>query len=375
MNNLPLYGRAFELSVTLPPDASGNQEVITLASDSFDVSPRVTFDIVTPAFQTYWSADICVYNLDQNVVEKITQGVVTAPSSSQPSQATVTQGMIVTLSAGYQSGNYGVIWQGPVFQAMYERENAVDLKLTLYCLISFYEVNRQFVKDTIAAGFTQEQQLQRIIQLTTSQGTLNPATIESFKVSPNISQQKLPRGKVVFGSPGKYFTEIAEGNNMQWWLTHKGLNFGNPAEDVTQAGTPKIVFSPPTLPGLNTTGPQLFNSTANGIIVGTPQQTQQGVSFRALLDPRVVVEKPLLTVKIDNSQLRLQKRQLNQYIGVLDQDGIYVVGGARFRGDTRGNDWYVDVDGYTVINNALAFFAATEGATATNPVTQPDLNR
>ena len=78
------------------------------------------------------------------------------------------------------------------------------------------------------------------------------------------------------------------------------------------------------------------------------------VEFTVLLDPRVKVEKPLMTVKIDNSQIRFLKRQIGQPIRPLDQDGTYVVAEVRHIGDTRGNPWYTVIKAMKRVGNATA---------------------
>lgn len=364
MSTLPqfaLFGRAWEVTVALP--GANGAELVTLASSALgqnglDESLRVTFDVYTPAFQAYWYADICIYNLDQGLTQKI----LNAAAPAQASQQQITQGVVVTLSAGYQNGAYGIIWKGVVFQPLWEREGAVDFKLTLHCVTALDKYSRNFISGAYAAGLNQTQLLNSIIAKTASGGSpIQPAGPNS--ISKNLSKQAFGRGVTVFGNPKKYMDQIAQDNNMQWWESNKGLNLGSPDEDVAVSTGDPLIFSPPPLPGVNSAAPQV-PAKNQGIIVDAPQQTQLGVSFRALLNPQVRVEKPLPRVQLDYTQLRLQKRQLGQLPGILDANGTYVVGGARFLGDTRGQAWYVDVTGYTIIGNALALFEGMSAAGA-----------
>lgn len=365
LQQFSLFGRKYELTVSLPAANGQGAELLTLASSAFEPEAlRVTFDVYTPAFQAYWYADICVYNLDQGLTQKILNAAAPPQNTAQTDQP-ITQGVIVTLSAGYQQGAYGVIWKGVLFQPLWERENAVDFKLTLHCLTALDKYSRNFISGQYAAGMNQTQLLNNIMQQTTS----GPAPIQAASgasVSKNLGAgQTFSRGVALFGNPKKYMDQTARSNNMQWWESNGGLNLGSPDEDIGVSSADPLVFTPPPLPGVNSSAP-VIPSKNQGIIVGTPQQTQLGVSFRALLNPHVLVQKPLPKVKLDYTQLRLQKKQIGQLPGLLDQDGVYVVGGARFTGDNRGQEWYVDITGYTVVGNALGLFLGY-AATAAKP--------
>jgi hypothetical protein len=74
---------------------------------------------------------------------------------------------------------------------------------------------------------------------------------------------------------------------------------------------------------------------------------QGGISFKVALDPRVRVTAPPMKVRIDNSSIVAMKRQLGEFPSMLDDSGIYNVGRVRHVGDSRGNDWYTEIDGFT----------------------------
>jgi hypothetical protein len=82
-------------------------------------------------------------------------------------------------------------------------------------------------------------------------------------------------------------------------------------------------------------------SPKNGLI-GVPEQTQEGVTFRTLLDPRI---KLMTMVKIDNSYIRQMRQEIGQYPALLDQDGQYQAYKVCHIGDTRGQEWYTEVEG------------------------------
>lgn len=330
---LPLFLRKYNVDV-LVPQADGSNKVLTVASDQFEVPLKVTFDIYQPAFQSYWCAEIVIYNLDQQTTQEfLSVGM---------------QNLQVVVSAGYKQGSYGVIWSGPVFQPLFDRENVTDFKITLNCILGLWANTRNSINLTVAANLRQTDVVMAIANSAFSK-------IPVVALSSNISDKKLPRGKTMFGNPGTYFSQIATDNGLTWWLSQKGLTMKG-LNDPDIPTTPSLTYSPPVTSNQQS-GAQ--SSSTNGVIIGTPQQTQYGVSFRVLLDPRLQV---FSVVKIDNSQIRLIKKQVGELPYLLDQDGIYVVGAVRFTGDTRGNDWYADIDGYTTVLAKQSYLARIANA-------------
>lgn len=317
---LPTFGRKYLITVQLPD----SDDRMTVASSDFEPEAlRATFDMYMPAMQgAWWYADICLYNLDQLTTTKL----LTRP---------IKQGAIVTVAAGYQHGNYATIWQAPVFQPLFDRENVVDFKITLHCVLGLNEFVYNNTNLKYGAGVTQYELVQRIAN-------------ESFRkirvgsISPALAGKKHPRGGVLFGRPDKFLTKIALDNNAQWWFGLNGLNLGKADENVPTESV-DYVYTP-----------------ASGLI-GVPQQTQYGVDFRVLLDPRIQIKNPLPVVKIDNTAIVQQKKSIGQIPGILDQNGEYIVIATRHFGDTRGNDWYTDITGLTSTKGTLAMLQTALG--------------
>jgi hypothetical protein len=315
---LPTFMRKYKIEVSLPDST----ELLTITDSDFEPEAlRATFDIYTPAWRAYWYAEICLYNLDQLTTSKLL---------AKP----IKQGMKVTVSAGYREGNYGVIWSGEVFQPFFDRENVVDFKVTLHCILGLNEFIRNHISQSYAAQTTQYDLIQQMADKAFNK-------IKVGAISPDISKKKFPRGGVLFGNLDRYLSSWASDNNMQWWLSPSGLNFQGP--DSQLSSSVDFVYSP------------------DRGIIGVPQQTQYGVDLRVLLDPRITVRPPLPVVKIDNSQIQLQKRQIGELFNILDQDGEYIVVSARHYGDTRGNDWYTDIQGLTSTGGKLAMIQSLAG--------------
>lgn len=316
-SNLPHYGRKYKITIELE---SG--DVLDVSDSDFEPnSIRVTFVISTLAFQNaWWYAEIDIYNLDQQT----TQLLLVRP---------IKQGMIVTVAAGYvEPGDYDVIWRGPVFQPTFSRENTVDFKISLHCVLGLQEFVREKINGAYAAETTQYDIINSIAN---GQFSKTGAKIQQHYISPDFQKIKSPRGGVVFGAPSKYIGLAAESLNKAWWFGKDGIDVGGLDETTPTSGV-DFVYTP-----------------QNGLI-GVPSQTQYGIRFRTLLDPRLQVRIPLPVVKLDQTSIRLMKRQLGELYGLLDQDGEYGVTAVRHIGDTRGTEWYSEVDGVTMVGGKLS---------------------
>ena len=340
----PLFGRKWQVQISqITPAAVGSgppqtTPLLSISDNSYDPEAlRITFDIRQQAFQGLWEATICVYNAD------IAANAILDLLATQQSQQ-----LLVTVSAGYQNGNYAVIWQGPIFQAFLERENVTDLKLTLYCVIRLPPISDSGnVGETYAAQTTQQQIVASIAK---------QASLPLANVSQDIDATPLPRSVTIFGNLSQHLSDIATDNDMQWWITADGLNFGGVDDSLDLSPNPSFVYSPPL--NATTVGPLPQLPPGTGSIIGTPQETMYAVEFTVLLDPRVVVKWPLLTVQINNSQLRFLKQQVGQFIAPLDQDNTYVVWALRHIGDSRGETWYTQISGAKRLGDTLALRTA-----------------
>lgn len=331
---VPLFGRRFQLTIVTPG------KTYTISSED-DPPLRFTFDVYQRAYQVWWVADISVYNLSAAVSNDI-MGV--------PNW----QDVKVTLQAGYQNlpNGYGVIFQGPVFQLLFERENVVDTKLTFHCILGL-------IGGQTAVSGTYTQVLRPdLIRALAKQAQIN---VGANQLSSLLSTRPLTRGKVVFGSASKYFTQMAEEANCQWFIDSQGLNMSSP-NDNDLPKTPTMTLSPPSIPAQNVAGPAVPNA-GDGVIIGTPQQVPGGIQFTALLDARLQVKKPYVMAHIDNSLIRsmkvYQESPTPPELTVLDQDGNYTIFATRFYGDSRGNPWYAEVMGLTQAGSKISMMLLT----------------
>jgi hypothetical protein len=347
---IPLFGRSYNLQLLIP-NSSGGSDLLTITDSTWEPEAlRITFDVQTSWWSTPWYADISIYNLGEAATNQILGAGTQQQSgvnSISGSGTKVQQNMEVILSAGYQGANtYAAIWDGYVLQPTWERENQTDFKLTLHCMNWLGAVSSNWINKNWGPLVQQQQIIADIAaKAFNSIGTAANNT-------QTLTNKTLPRGKTEFGNPGKPLMEIMRDNNLQWWLGQKGLlNFTGLSGTAAQQ-TPIDSSNPLVCTPGNT------STVGDCVIIGTPRQTQLGVDVRLLLDSRVQVKIPCMSIKIDNSSIQQLLYQVGTNPGLLNQTGTYAVIGAHYHGDTRGNNWYVDVTGWYLASAQLAALAA-----------------
>ena len=154
-------------------------------------------------------------------------------------------------------------------------------------------------------------------------------------------EQTLPRGRVFFGEPKKYFRSIAADNNAQWFIENGELNIGRIQDDPTPEKN-ALVINPD-----------------NGLI-GSPQQIEDGVTFRTLLNPTLKIALPAMWVKLDMTQIVAMKVNIGQLQTKLDEDGLYRICSVIHTGDSRGQEWYTECIGVTFMGRLAALLETAQ---------------
>ena len=251
------------------------------------------------------SADIRVYNLSSSTQQKVQK-----------------EYSRVILQAGYENGAFGVIFDGTVKQFRRGRENATDTYLDILAADADVGYNFGVCNSTLAAGSTPAQ---RIATVSAAMG-VTPGPIAPY------TGGILPRGKVLFGMARARMRDCAASQFATWSV---------------QNGRLQMVALDSYLPGEAV----VLNSFTG--LIGIPEQTENGISARCLLNPKVRIGG---LVKIDNVTINTTIQRdpnaapvpFNQYTGLqlladISADGVYRLYVAEFRGDTRGADWYTDM--------------------------------
>lgn len=278
-----LYGRKYRVFV----DIGGGK--------SFDVSQlRCTFEIIKTSQMEANQSIVQIYNLNPEDENKI-----------------IKQGQRIIIEAGYVGSQYGKIFVGNIIQTIRSKEDGVDYVLTLvsmdndrytaYGLINVALVSQQSARDAVSA-------LASKASVTTELGYITEMNT------------KYPRGKVMFGMSRDYLSQIASSENSSYYSEDGKVNIVN----IQQQPGNRI----------KSYGPR------NGLI-GTPAQNNQGITCTVLLDPSV---KTNCFFHIDNTLIKGYQYQVGNAVRQLDNEGLYRVIKLTHRGDTRGQDWYTEIE-------------------------------
>lgn len=334
-STIPLLGRAYKLQIL-----NGQQTLTVSNSDWIPNDLCITFDVEQRYGATAWWADIGIFNLNTTTAEQLASSTSATPASTTGTQP-IQQGDEVQLSAGYQAGgNFGKIFDGNVFQPRWEKIDVVDYKISLRCVLGLGPLTGKIVATNFTANISQLEVVKRMIA--NADIKYNGAQISEDLLGSIV----YPMGGNIFGPPSKFLKEIAAHNQMLFAALPDGSVVLKSTPDLLAviAQGAQYTYSPPPPPGFNIP----TNAQTQYTILGTPQQTEQGVAFRVLLDPRLKVSWPPIVVKIDNSVVRqLASDGNSSLIAPLATDGTYFVAGVRHVGNTRANEWFTEVTAVT----------------------------
>ncbi|WP_110993121.1 phage protein [Pseudomonas sichuanensis] len=289
-------------------------------SEAIDLSDlRIRFATRRGDIRTPNTADIRVYNV----------------SAATAKKAQLKEFGRVVLQAGY-AGNYGVIFDGTIKQVRRGRESQTDTYLDITAADGDSAYNWSVINMSLAAGSTAQDHLKAAVQAMEGRGV-------TMGDSGPLSTNKLPRGKVMFGLTRDVMDNLGRTQDVSWSIQDGKLTL-----------IPNTAYLP---------GDAVVVNYQTGM-VGLPEQTQNGVSVRMLLNPSVKIGRLL---KIDNASIQqyrydpnpLEEAQVmrTKVQNDLNADGLYKVLIADSFGDTRGNEWYTDVIcisvDATILNPAL----------------------
>lgn len=256
------------------------------------------------------TADIRIYNLSRETQYKIGKEFTK-----------------LQLFAGYL-GNYGLIFQGSIKQVRIGRESATDGYTDIFAADGDTLHNFGYVRTTLPSGYSQEQ-----VWAAIGTAAAEHTPIEPLSTAPN--QAKGPRGKVMYGMVRDSIRDFAD-TNQQLVTVDNGI----------LKAMPLLAFKPGEAVEINaTTG-----------MIGSPEQTEQGITLSCLLNPAIMWGTRL---KINNSditqnlvsnsdaELRQQnvigEKAIPAIFPSLANDGFYKALAVDHIGDTRGSPWYTQI--------------------------------
>jgi hypothetical protein len=258
---------------------------------------RIKFSVKRSDTMTPNVADIRVYNLEEQTALRIRKEFTK-----------------VVLQAGYE-GNFGVIFQGNIKQVILGRESATDTFIDIIAGDGDRAYNFAIVNATIAKGSTQRDQVNAAVS------SMAPKGVDAGHLG-EMPTEKLPRGKTMYGNARNYLRDAAQTSQSSWSIQDEKVTF-----------VKKKAYLP---------GERVVLTSKTGMI-GTPQQTNEGVNVKCLLNPNIKIAS---RVEIDNKSIQQFKINLsipNSAANIpapLTADGVYYVLVVEHTGDTRGIEWY-----------------------------------
>jgi hypothetical protein len=288
----------------------GSGGISTSDGQALDLSAfRIKFSIQNADVESPNTCSIRVYNLSPATVRQI-RGEYGS----------------VILNAGYENGNYGIVFQGTIMQFKIGRENATDSFLDIYSSDGDIGYNQGLVNTSLAKGATPGQVAQKITDAMPGLGSdFGSLTITKQNV-PNI------RGTVLMGMARARLRNLATSLDSGWSI---------------QDG--KVVITSNT--GYRDGEAVVINSGTG--MIGTPEQTDSGIKVVCLLNSKIRIGG---RVKLNNDEI-VQLMQANpnaapiaynqwagfQALAPLSGNGMYRAFSVEHEGDNRGGPWYTQL--------------------------------
>ncbi len=316
-----LYGRKWKVSVLVPknkatasttsPDTDYVEYILSDSTDE-DKALRVTFNINKHHGVANTLSEVCIYNL--NVA---TENML------------IENGYICRVEAGYtaKDAEYGLILDSVIYQPMWEREDNVTKKLTLITMDNLHLLDQKFV---LTHGAKMTCQKTMVAGMAAKSSIATPVDI-----SEGMSNKTFPRDKVFCNYPMFYYRQYCQqSGTLPTVIGNKKVKLERLQDPLSPEAQKNVIVI--------TAG----TTNSRGSLVGTPQQTQNGVTLTCLLNPNITVVDPPNLIKLDNSRIRqIQIEYGNTKFANMDQDWLYRVIGVTHVGDTRGNEWYSHIIG------------------------------
>lgn len=258
----------------------------------------------------------CVFKIEKNLNETPNYSQIAITNPALSTIENIKPGDKVTVEAGYENGNYGLIFAGDVVQPYVERDGAVDTNLILVCQDGDVFLNSAFTAMTLEKG-------------STSQDVIN-ACAKGDGITQGIITEKLAerspfiRGKVLFGKSADYLRSAARTVNGQFYLEDGVIN---------------IIAADDYQPG------EAVELTPDTGLIGDPSQTDDGVSVKCLINPSIKLNT-LVHVSSDTVKRKMVSKE-GDTVPELDVDGLYRAIKISYSGDTHGDDWYCTIDALT----------------------------
>lgn len=232
----------------------------------------------------------------------------------------------VVVQAGYEE-NYGVIFQGQIRWFHKGMEGAKDTYLDILAADGDLGYNNAIINRSLAKGSSVKD---RVDALSQAFGALGLG-MGHDGITPGDAQA-LSRGKVMFGLARTAMNTVTRTAGATWSIQNGKIN---------------IIPLDGYLPG-----ERVVLNRDTGLI-GRPEQTQEGIRARSLLNPRlncgglIQIDQTsinkVIAAKANKASLAYNSWTEPLYVADTSADGIYRLYVVEHSGDTMGQPWYSDL--------------------------------
>lgn len=287
-----------------------------------------------------------IYNLSADTVNRITgqefskvrliagyDGI--APDVSASDVGTVRE--VDAADVGQSDGrNYGLIFSGEIRYSVTGKDSPIDSYVLIQAADTDLAFATSITSQTLAAGYTVADVNRALMKDFEAKGATEGLT-------PEMPATVFPRGRVLFGMTRHLMDNVAGQCGATWQFVDGQRQMVANNEYVHDA----IVLN-----------------SATGLI-GMPQQAiGNGVNVRALINPNIRVngliqldQASVYRTALSNNDIAMAGGQITDQntdgnitlSGTTAQpasiatDGVYIVRGIMYTGDTRGQAWYMDM--------------------------------
>ncbi len=239
----------------------------------------------------------CVFNIQKQMSSDPNKTNLKVYNLSEKTRNAITEGKEVIIEAGYQSGQYGLIYAGDVVVVSHSGLTGIDKLTEITAQDGDRFLNTGFINVSYAKGQKSIDYFKQSVDA--AGGSLDSVTDLAKK-------SVLPRGKVMFGSPADYMRQFAKNEDALFFLDDGKVCL------VKAADPPRG---------------QVVSLTPQSGLIGSPKLTEDGIEGKCLLMPNFKL----------NGLVHVQSGETGS--------GIYKVIEFTHSGDNRGNDWYTSFAG------------------------------
>lgn len=272
---------------------------------------HIYFHISQPTTDAPKTAEIYIYNLSKIRMDELC-GVDDQKVSGK-----------VILEVGYRSSGLETLFKGEVFQYRRGRDNQVDTWLCILAVSGKVAKTEQVVGISVPAGTTVNETKNILLEEYEKAGL-------QLGHSPELSDQKLIRGRVIFGSLDMNMQQFSKDNDLAYTLSDG---------EIHMRIVDKYTLEP------------LHILNADTGVVGMPQLTTEGLQVTCLLNPKL---KWGGRIQVDMTNLQTESYEVAYGQAGVDQpfknpklasgiNGQFIICSAEHSGDNRGKDWYTSL--------------------------------